>query len=238
MDLRYILGEKGRVAFYDTTACVQPLIQAARQRKCLHAELALNSCVVTCNVVQEIAAITYSPIAYGLCRSALELAAGTVYLAQHPELTEDFLNYGAWLHCEIGKSSNPPTFPPLPNQTELEGHFKAKSGRGFPTWHGMTQQELIQNMFDGGRVVKNSTSAFLHGDALMSVAAVAFSPDSGWQPALFRPMPLDVRAPIETAIVICSELLFAMNAILQLGCEEVVKRLQDNMVTLGLPGFQ
>jgi len=38
-DLKYILGDDGKRAFYDTVACVHELIYSARESQDLHAQL-------------------------------------------------------------------------------------------------------------------------------------------------------------------------------------------------------
>src|SRR5690348_10193657 len=123
MNLKAILGEDGQKAFHAVRRCVHPLIYAARRTNSLHAELVINSCVVAGNIVLEIANIDYSPVAYGVCRSLLDVAAGTVYLAQHPELTDDFQDYGKWLQYCIARSFHPPIPEEvLPNHKALEQH--------------------------------------------------------------------------------------------------------------------
>ena len=93
-------------------------------------------------------------------------------------------------------------------------------------------------MADDASILKDNASAFVHGDVLISIAVMAYSPEHGWYPKLFVPMPLDFRGPVETAIAICADLLSAINDILQLGCDDVVRRLDENMRALGLPGSQ
>jgi hypothetical protein len=77
----------------------------------------------------------------------------------------------------------------------LGEYFKKKTPRGFPTWHGLTHETLVKTI-ESGRVFKNATSPFLHGDVLMSIVAMACSPDGDWTPKLFAPLLLDVRVPL------------------------------------------
>jgi hypothetical protein len=166
----------------------------------------------------------------------LEIAAGADHLARNPEKVERFLQFGKWQQCEMTKPFDESLSPPLPDHLEIGNSFKRemKNSRGYPTWHGLTQTGLISDMVADGRKLFGNTSAFVHGDALISMAAMAYSPKHGWQAQLFIPMPLDYRVPVQVAISICADLLFAVNEILQLGCDDVMRRLDENKRVLGL----
>ena len=228
-----MLGEKKKTAFQSVLRAVHPLIRAARQKNSLHAELVLNSCVVTCNVVKEIARIEYSPVAYGLCRSVVELVAATIYLAEYPESSDDFQNYGKWLHSELGRASNNGK-PLLTNHDELGKYFQEKTKRGFPTWHGLTLEALVNSI--DSRMLKVHTSSFLHGDSLMTILAMAQSPDGDFSPKLFTPLRVDARVPVVTSIQLYAGLLIEADRLLQLGCVAEVRELKANLKALAVNG--
>jgi len=231
------LGKNRAAAITGIIRSTHTLIRAARGRS-LHAELVLNSCATTGNVVQQISEMEYGATGLGLLRLVLELTAGTLHLAKNPDDVDDFQNFGKWLQCEIEQILDP-TFPPLPNQQELRKHFEQKrekgGGRTFVTWHGMTQEKLIQSTIPGSRDLKNQSSAFLHGDSLIAMAAMRYSPENGWHAKPFYPMVIDPRIPIYWSINLYASLLISVNEILQLGCDEAAATITELSKVTQLP---
>jgi hypothetical protein len=120
-------------------------------------------------------------------------------------------------------------------------HFKAKGernkNRGFPSWHGFTQEKLIQKVAEEGRTLKNRASAYLHGDALISVAPIDYNAGNGtWRVHLFTaPVMADVRVPLLLAISLYADLLVNVNHALALNCTEAMEKLQTHLEVLGIP---
>jgi hypothetical protein len=168
----------------------------------------------------------------------LEIAAGTIQLAKNEDQVEKFMLFGKWRQREIAKSFDPPPFPQPPDHTAVGRFFRehltdSKKPLAHPAWHGLTQYELLGDAGENAKSLKNNSSAFVHGDALISIAAMAYSTEQGWHLNLFQPMPLNPRVPVEMAISICADLLSAVNDVLQLGCDDVMRRLADNKRALG-----
>ena len=206
----------------------------------LHAQFIMSNCKVALRYLQHIHQIGldgYSPIAVSLFRTYYEIVCSTMYLAEHKEELDDFLNFGLCMYYEIlqdQKLKGKLLKEFLPGHKELRDHFQAKKkmreGK-LPSWHGMsienlgasvgmeqyTDQQLVRSQY-------SRASKMLHGDSLLTLLAYNF--EHGSDPVPFAP-PMEVfrRDAVGGACPLFIALLASVDVGLMIGFKDELDRL-------------
>jgi hypothetical protein len=128
-----------------------------------HADVCINQCRVAwewLNSISCLVAYDYCLGAASLCRNLFELVAGTVFLIEHPDKLQDFVDYGKMISYEVVKATmeDAQAGPMTPRQQvylealkrktnyeSVKQHFKHKN------WYGGNIRKLTEAV--GGKVV-------------------------------------------------------------------------------------
>ena len=174
-------------------ATVDSLVLKVRLKANDH-RIIVGSCVTTSFYYLEAVLRTgtggFSPIAVSLNRTFYETVCATMYLADHPDELQDFIDFGRLMHFEIiegfgvpGKAVN----ELIPDHKDLSEHFKNKRrGSKQISWHGLdigalgravgiekyTDQKLVRGMY-------KASSKLVHGDCLTALLLYTFDAETG-----------------------------------------------------------
>jgi hypothetical protein len=171
----------------------------------LHAQFLISNCKVALRYLQYIHQIGiegYSPIAVSLFRTYYEIVCATMYLAEHKDELDDFLQFGRRMHFEIGqgqKLKGKLLNELIPDHEQLRQRFlEKKNERGGKqlSWHGMTIEDLGNAVgmekYADQQLVRSQyikASKLVHGDSLLSL--LAFNLEQDAVPTPFAP-PMEV----------------------------------------------
>jgi hypothetical protein len=162
--------------------------------------IVLHQCVVAQNTFQTIAAILKTnqanpEIAFGLCRTLLDIACSSIYLIQHPSELDYFRSFGELKRLKLSKTLGSLSAEDSVRLGEIEERFKQKKRRN-TTWHGQGAETFILGAGFSQHfiAIHNEASSVLHGDALGSIEyALEEHGDLFRAPALGRRFPAAFR---------------------------------------------
>jgi hypothetical protein len=165
----------------------------------------MSNCKIALRYLQYIHQIGiggYSPIAVSLFRTYYEIVCATMYLAEHRDELDDFLQFGRRMQFEIGqaqKFKGKLLNELIPDHEELRQRFlKKKNERGgkLLSWHGMTIEDLGiavgMEQYADQQLVRSQylkASKLVHGDSLL--ALMAYNLEQDIAPIPFAP-PMEV----------------------------------------------
>ncbi len=156
-----------------------------------HALFVMSNCRIAVRYlayIHSIATKGFSPIAVSLYRTYYEIVCSTMYLAEHKEELDDFLDFGRVMTYEIGEKQNISgklLNQLVPDHKELLQRFRDKKKRRGGkqlSWHGMKIEILARTVgmekYSDQKIVRaqySIASKLVHGDSLL--ALLAFKPE-------------------------------------------------------------
>jgi hypothetical protein len=158
------------------------------------------------------------PDAMLVCRSLLETAMGTIYLAADPGRTDDYLAYAKIVEHKIAKRWEGGQHPGLVAATQID--YELESGR-LPqkqlSWHQLRNDKLAEvtgfgDLYDDHYPLSSSIA---HGD--FWAVTRRFTPEGRFQPP---PAWEFVGLALELGAEIAARMFNQVNALLALGLEE------------------
>jgi hypothetical protein len=203
----------------------------------LHAQILMSNTTIALKYlryIHHIAIDGYSPIAVSLFRTYYEIVCSTMYLSEHKDELDDFLDFGRRMYYEIGedqKLKGKLLNQVVPDHKELRERFLAKrNARGgqLLSWRGMTIETLGNSVgmekYMDAQIVRSHysrASKLVHGDSLAIL--LAYNPDEGGM------QPLPFAEPMSTfrvdALAVTCGLFIVLIASVGVGLNIVFKEL-------------
>lgn len=129
--------------------------------------------ICQCQVAWEIMNSVHCLVAYdhglaalGLSRNLFEVICGTIYLVQHPEKTQDFIDYGKKIAFEVAESMGAtPTFLAAFRKQADSQEIQARFGK--KPWHNRDVKFIVEEAGMSGlyKSFYKESSSIAHGDS-------------------------------------------------------------------------
>jgi len=142
-----------------------------------HPRAVLAQCEVAIEHYRGILALVSQKLglpAESLARNLFELSICTIYLAKHPELLDDFIDFGTNIHYEVLAAMSPALLArdkSLLNELEMREfeHDRMVAYFGKKSWHRRSVRELADDTGFGPlyRTFYKVSSSIAHGDSFI-----------------------------------------------------------------------